>query len=182
MPYDPADPTSPTSPTNRDEGDGSINNDGNTTDSTSNGSTSSSTGGTIICTELYRQKLMPESIYRNDEAFGKYLRAKYPLVLKGYYFWARPVVQHMRESKSFTNVVHIIARPWYIEMAHNVDKKQKGNFIGIILMIIGIPICWLIGFIISNKLFVIIIFLTCIVLWLLKNTYSKYMDMGEKIS
>jgi hypothetical protein len=149
-----------------------------TKDGGSSGTTS--TSHSIICTELHRQGFMPDDIYRADEAFGKLLRGKCPLVLKGYYFWAGPIVQHMRKSKSFTKIVHMIAKPWYLEMAHIIDKKHEGSFAGEILMVIGIPMCWLIGLVISNKLLVILILLICILLWLIKQCKVQY--FGEKIS
>ena len=150
------------------------NDDGN------NGSGTTEPSHSIICTELHRQGLMPDDIYRADEAFGKLLRGKCPLILKGYYFWARPVVQHMRKSKLFTKIVHMIAKPWYLEMAHIIDKKHKGSFAGEILMIIGIPLCWLIGLVISNKLLVVILLISCVVLWLMKKCKVQY--FREKIS
>ena len=38
----------------------------------------------IICTELYRQGLMDEEIYKADQEFGKYMYNKYPFVMEGY--------------------------------------------------------------------------------------------------
>jgi RHS repeat-associated protein len=155
---------------------------GSSTTSTSNdgtGSGTTSSGGSIICTELHRQGLMPDDIYRADEAFGKLLREKCPLVLKGYYFWARPVVQHMRESKAFTKIVHMIAKPWYLEMAHIIDKKHEGSFAGKMLMVIGIPICGLIGLMISNKLLILLLLLTCIIIWCHKYL-KKFMYYNKR--
>jgi RHS repeat-associated protein len=128
----------------------------------SDDSDSTDSGGTIICTELFRQGLMAKDIYQDDAAFGKYLNKKYPLVLKGYYFWAGPVVKNMRKSKLFTAIVHKIAKPWYLEMAHMTDKSRKGSFVGKIIMAVGIPLCWLIGLAISNKLLAMLL-LVCLI-------------------
>jgi RHS repeat-associated protein len=127
--------------------------------------------GTIICTELFRQGLMSKKIYQADQAFGKHLDEEYPLVLKGYYLWARPVVRNMRRSRLFTAVVHSIAKPWYLEMAHMTDKGFKGSFSGKIIMAIGIPLCWTIGFAISHKLLVTVL-AVCFIVLMLRQKYQ----------
>ena len=106
--------------------------------------------GTIICTELHRQGLMASTIYRADAGFGAFLKQKCPLVLVGYHFWARPIVKHMRESKTFTRFIYRIAKPWAYEMAHLMGARKKGDLAGIVLMSVGLVVCFLIGAIITN--------------------------------
>lgn len=149
----------------------------NSNGTSSDGTGSSESGEKIICIELYRQGLMPKEIFEADEAFGEILKRKYPLVLKGYQFWARPVVKQMRASQSFTKTVYMVAKPWSMEMAHIMGKRDTGSIIGKVLMLVGFPICWLIGFVMVNKLFVTLISSTFVVLWL----FRKYMT-GEKKS
>ena len=127
------------------------------TDSTSIGVTATNDGITIgasipsfICAELYRQGLMAPTIYQADELFGALLKEKYPLVLAGYQFWARPIVKHMRESKTFTRFIYRIAKPWTYEMAHLMGARKKGDLAGIVLMSVGMVVCFLIGAIITN--------------------------------
>jgi RHS repeat-associated protein len=115
---------------------------------------SGDTGGTTICCELFRQGLMNKDIFKIDEKFADILKAKYQYVVIGYQFWAKPVVAYMQKSKSFTSFVNTIAKPWTYEMAHLMDKKHKGNFIGAIIMVLGVPLCWLIGLIIINLFYV----------------------------
>lgn len=107
-------------------------------------------GGKIICAELFRQGYLEQSIYQADEAFGEFLKQKYPLVLEGYQFWARSIVNLMKRSKIFTEFVYRIAKPWTDEMAHIMGKRQKGNFAGKILMYFGFVICLLIGIFTRN--------------------------------
>jgi hypothetical protein len=121
--------------------------------SSSSGSTSSSStsgGEKIICAELFRQGLMNKAIYEADETFGEMLHQRYPIVLAGYQAWARPVVGYMKRSKSFTNFVNTIAKPWSYEMAHLMGKREKGDLIGKVLMYIGLVICLLVGMIATN--------------------------------
>lgn len=98
--------------------------------------------GSIICTELYQQGLMDESVYQADEAFGRSLS---PVTLRGYHIWARPIVSLMQKSSAFTSFVHTIATPWAHEMAYQMGARDKGSFVGKVLMIIGLPVSWLVG-------------------------------------
>lgn len=95
---------------------------------------------------------MDQTIYQADEVFGTLLKEKYPLVLKGYQFWARPIVKQMQESKNFTRFIYRIAKPWTHEMAHMMDRKEKGDLVGKIMMSVGFLMCWLIGVILINPI------------------------------
>jgi len=107
--------------------------------------TTSDGGGTIICSELYRQGLMAADIYKADAAFGVYIREHNPNVIIGYHYLCKPIVKLMQTSKTITTIVNIFAKPWSHEMAYQVGAKQESNMIGRIIMSIGIPICALVG-------------------------------------
>jgi len=99
----------------------------------------------VICTELYRQGLMDENIFEADQAFGSHLRADHNDVLVGYHLWAKPVVKWMQKSERVTKVVAFIAKPWSYEMAYRMGARDKGTFVGKILMDVGVPVCRTIG-------------------------------------
>ncbi|MFT7507156.1 MAG: prepilin-type N-terminal cleavage/methylation domain-containing protein [Acidimicrobiales bacterium] len=99
-------------------------------------------GGSVICTELYAQGLMSETIYVVDEEFGSTVS---PLTMRGYHFWAKPVVRKMQSSQSVTHFVNIFAAPWSHEMAYQMGAIEKGSIVGKALMIVGIPLSWSIG-------------------------------------
>jgi hypothetical protein len=101
--------------------------------------------GTVVCTELHRQGLMDEAIFAADQAFGKHLGESDSDVMRGYHFWARPVVSLMQRSHAFTQVVNILAKPWSYEMAHRMGATDKGSVAGKILMDVGVPLCRAIG-------------------------------------
>ena len=101
--------------------------------------------GSVICTELYRQGLMDEVIFKADQAFGMHLRNNNREALVGYHFWAKPVVSLMQKSSAFTQMVNVLARPWSYEMAHRMGTRDKGSFVGKLLMDAGVPICRGIG-------------------------------------
>lgn len=98
--------------------------------------------GTVICTELHRQGLMPDEWMSADKSFGHKMPA---LVMDGYHFWANPVVKLMRRSHAFTMFVYTIAHPWAQEMAHLEGVEREGSLTGIYVMVVGIPISALFG-------------------------------------
>ncbi|MBN2551222.1 MAG: hypothetical protein JXB06_00570, partial [Spirochaetales bacterium] len=100
---------------------------------------------TVICSELYRQGLMSETVFRADQAFGRYLAENDQYTLLGYHFWARPVVEMMQSSKTVTKIVCLIAKPWALEMAHRMGARENGTVVGKVLMIVGMPVCRIIG-------------------------------------
>lgn len=99
----------------------------------------------VICAELHRQGLMDETIFKADEAFGRYLNDNQRDVLIGYQLWARPVVKWMQKSKTVTRIVASVATPWSYEMACRMGVRDKGSFAGKILMDVGVPVCRTLG-------------------------------------
>ena len=82
------------------------------------------------------------------------LKEKYPLVLTGYQFWARPIVKQMEQSKVFTNWVNTFAKPWSYEMAYVMGRIEKGDLVGKVLMHMGFISCLLIGMILANAFYI----------------------------
>jgi hypothetical protein len=100
---------------------------------------------TVICSELHRQGLMSDEIYFADEKFGEQLSEEHPEILKGYTLFATPIVEKMQESEEFTQIINEIAKPWTEEMAYRVGAREKGNFIGAMMMNVGMVIFWITG-------------------------------------
>lgn len=101
-------------------------------------------GGTVICTELHRQGRLEQDLYELDEAFGAVLALTDPLALAGYQRWARPVVRVMQRSRRFSALVAVLARPWVLQMAHEMGRG-KGSSIGCLMMRAGLPLCRLLA-------------------------------------
>lgn len=101
-----------------------------------------STGLTVICTELHRQGLMSDEMYLADHEFGLSMPRH---VIAGYQMWAIPVVRQMRKSPLFTRFVAILVLNWAQEMYHKVTGKGKGSLVGKGMLLIGVPVCGLIG-------------------------------------
>jgi len=91
--------------------------------------------GTVICTELHRQGLMPEEIYKADSEYGKSLDDD---TMRGYLSWGIPVAGAMGKSPILTAIVKPFALNWAYHMA------GEHNSFGKIALAVGIPICrWL---------------------------------------
>jgi hypothetical protein len=99
---------------------------------------------TVICTELNRQGLLPDDLMEADSSFG----ARMPrVVMDGYHIWANPVVNMMQESPRVTQVVNAIAQPWAREMAYREGATTEGSYVGLLLMVVGIPFSAIVGFV-----------------------------------
>ena len=101
----------------------------------------SSGGEKVVCTELYRQNLLPEDIWKYDDMYGKTV----PLAIKeGYWSWGRPLAKLMARSKTVTSIVKPVATCVAKEMAYRAGYGQ-GSRVGAILLSIGLPICSIIS-------------------------------------
>lgn len=102
-------------------------------------------GGKVICTELYAQHLMPMEIFEADQKFGQHMQKVRPVVMRGYWLLAKPIVRLMGKSKVFTRLVWFVAKPWANEMAYRVGTLREGNRIGAWIMSAGIWLCERVG-------------------------------------
>jgi len=99
-------------------------------------------GGTVICTELYRQGLIDKHVYRADQRFGLRLLRYDPDVITGYHFWATSVVRLMRKSPLFTQIVYkSVGEAWAREMSLREGLNGIGTVRGKLVIAIGIPTC-----------------------------------------
>ena len=106
------------------------------------GGGSAGAGGTVICTELHRQGLMPDYIYRADSDYGS--RLPYDVV-RGYQMIGRPLARLMSKSRFVTALVKPIALKWAYQMAFKEGVIKSGNRTGAFIEFIGIPLCRLIN-------------------------------------
>ena len=101
-------------------------------------------GGKIICTELCEQGYITKEVLDLDY---RHSDNNMDLATKiGYWKWAIPIVDKMRESKLFTQIIKPFGVAWAREMAHREEPtKYNGNILGKFLMLIGVPLCRYIG-------------------------------------
>jgi hypothetical protein len=96
--------------------------------------------GSVLCTELNRQGLMPDDMYILDSMYGLTLPAD---VIYGYHFWAIPVARAMRKSRVLTCILRPFILAWGKEMQARM-VGGKGSAFGRILLRLGVPFCrWL---------------------------------------
>lgn len=103
-------------------------------------------GGTVICTELWRQGYMDDYTYDLDRLHGMHIRTTRPHVYFGYLMLATPVVKLMKKSKLFTKAISVPALAWAHHMAHG------NNILGGVINEIGETICGVFGKIFCKRL------------------------------
>lgn len=107
-------------------------------------------GDTVICTALHSLGMLPDDIYELDAQFGTIVNTNDPMLADGYRLWATPVAEYIKGdsigSKLALAFVAPLAKAWAHEMAHIMKPDDyKTNIVGKTIMIIGHPICRMIG-------------------------------------
>lgn len=122
-----------------DAGPGGSGQGGNASGSASAGA---GAGGTVICTELHRQGLMPDHIYKADSDYGDKLPTS---ILQGYYVIGKPIARLMARSRLVTRLIKPICLSWAYQMAYKEGVVTHGNRVGAAIEFLGIPLCKLIN-------------------------------------
>jgi hypothetical protein len=76
--------------------------------------------GTVLCTALYMQGMLPENIYRADAAFGKTVGRNW---FRAYQIVAHPLAMLMLKSKLVTAIVRPLVSRWAYKMAARMGVK-----------------------------------------------------------
>lgn len=97
------------------------------------------TGGTVICSELSRQGLLPRTVVEKDSQYRrKHIDGR---TYVGYLMLFTPIALRMRKSKVLTALVYPFGRAAAFEMAHRVDNTIPGSILGKIILAAGKPFC-----------------------------------------
>ena len=96
-------------------------------------------GGTVICTELHRQGLMSDEMYKKEQAWGRNIIETNPCIYVGYFIWAQYLAKAMSKSKLLTNILKVPALAWANQLVGNK------SFLGAVIYRIGVPVCATIG-------------------------------------
>ena len=105
----------------------------------------------VICTELYKQGKLDRELYRMDVVYtAKHLS---PITVRGYHYWAVPMVVKMRSSTLLTNVFEYLTIARAKEIAHIVKPKEykDRSVLGYLIKNIGEAICYSIGLFTDQK-------------------------------
>ena len=105
----------------------------------------------VICTELYKQGKLDRELYRMDVVYtAKYLS---PITVRGYHYWAIPMVVKMKSSTLLTNVFEYLTIARAKEIAHIVKPKEykDRSVLGYLIKNVGEAICYSIGLFTDQK-------------------------------
>jgi len=98
---------------------------------------------TVICTELNRQGILSDSLYKVDKEFVSQNIDVATYV--GYRLWAGYIVKAMQSSKLISKMVGWFIVPWAKQAGSIVDSNIKGTLLGRTMMKVGIPVCRYMG-------------------------------------
>ena len=105
----------------------------------------------VICTELYKQGKLDRDLYRMDVVYtAKHLS---PITVRGYHYWAIPMVVRMRSSTLLTNIFEYITIARAKEIAHIVKPQEykKRSILGYLIKNVSEAICYSIGLFTDQK-------------------------------
>ena len=107
----------------------------------------SSGNGTVLCTHFYEKGWLPHVVWRADLRFS--LRTFDKRMMRGYYAWAVPCVEVMRQGGirgwALERLLWPIVRAWATEVAHKMGKVNRGSVIGRAIRKILEPLSYWIG-------------------------------------
>ncbi|PYE92514.1 hypothetical protein C8J35_1239 [Rhizobium sp. PP-F2F-G38] len=105
--------------------------------------TSGASSGRVICTHFYRKGMLDRDVWRADIEFtATRLSAR---TVRGYQYWAIPYVKLMRRSAFAEKIMYPLALARAEELAYRMKKREKGNWKGKIVRVVGESICFSIG-------------------------------------
>lgn len=99
-------------------------------------------GKTVICTELARQGLLSQELYRS--VGGPYKQVSY-FTWRGYHSWATKVVPWMQKSKALSHALLPFVRSRYLLLS----GAPGFHFLGRVTQLFEIP-CWILGCILAH--------------------------------
>ena len=97
--------------------------------------------GTIICTEMFKQGLMPENIFLADRKFGYHMYKNNKNILQGYWQWANPIVEWMKKNPAGTKIFYYTCvKHWSEHMAYEMGTLKKDNLYGKVIHNVGVSL------------------------------------------
>lgn len=100
-------------------------------------------GGSILCTELYRQGLVTKQLVIMSTLYKKnYLE---PEIYKGYLIVFTPIVNKMKSSSLVTKLMTPFGKCLFTELASKVSKKYKSTFTGKLVFAGTYALCKTVG-------------------------------------
>ncbi len=124
---------------------------GTATSAGKDGNSGSGDSDRVICTELYKQGKLNRELYRMDVMYTA--RHLSDTTVRGYHYWAIPMVTRMRTSTFLTNFFKYLTVARAKEIAYIVkpEKHKKRSLLGYLIKNIGEAICFSIGIFVMQK-------------------------------
>ncbi len=97
----------------------------------------------VICTELYRQGIIPRKLLAADLRYSR--KHISPTTLLGYHFWAKPYVRLMKRSKLATKFIEPFGVLRAKECQWQLCQADKACWRGKVIRLVGEPLCYGIG-------------------------------------
>jgi hypothetical protein len=88
---------------------------------------------------MYNQGLMPENIFLADRRFGYHMYKNNKNILQGYWQWASPVVEWMKQNPTGTKIFYYtFIKHWSEHMAYEMGVLKKDNLYGNLIHKVGV--------------------------------------------
>jgi hypothetical protein len=122
---------------------------GRTADTSEGDSGSDSGSSRVICTELRRQGLMSYEDWRRDMRYTS--QALSPRHVRGYHYWAIPVVKKMRRSRLWSRCWHYIGQHRANQIAFICGDRNRPDAIGAVFKFLLEAFCWVVGGFVKDR-------------------------------
>ncbi len=112
----------------------------------SGGKTSSSGGGRVLCTYFVNRRRLSQGLLDMEREHTRLFI--HPATMRGYHVWAVPLVRLLQEGKCpswLEEAIYKITMWRVAEIAYQMGRTSKPNYLGKLARLIGEPICFLIG-------------------------------------
>ena len=102
-------------------------------------------GGKVLCTYFYAKGLLPEEVYRADNAYAAAHVSEN--VRKGYHSWAIPMVRALQTGRHPVGeqIAYFFVKAWAYEMAYIMGVAPRSTITGRMMRRVGEPLCGLTG-------------------------------------
>lgn len=103
-------------------------------------------GSSVVCTELLRRGDISEGLYRREL---RYVDTLSPTIVRGYRFWAVPLVELMRSNPRVYTLVKLLATRFIAECNARIGYGTE-TILGKIVLPVCFSVCWVIGAIVGE--------------------------------
>lgn len=93
--------------------------------------------------------MLPQEVWRSDMEFTRKHLSE--ATVRGYHYWAIPYVRLMRKSPLAEKIMWPLAKWRAEELAYQVGRREKPNYMGKLVRLTLEPVCYVIGLVAPQK-------------------------------